>query len=150
MAGRRRISPPEKRARKQLRAVRQETLKAVKALGKSYPNIAKSDEILRAHQHRVKQIVGQERAQPNRQEVCSICWKPLMQPAELWTDSLPLKFLYALAIACLFGLFGWLFEWRALLIFPIGWAMSQSFLWTISVPLLMLLTFVLFMSLFGL
>ena len=144
------MSPPEKRARKQLRAVRQETLKAVKALGKSYPNSAKGDEILRAHKHRAQQIVAPRRAQPNRRQVCRICGKPLMQPAELWTDSLPLKFLYALAIACLFGLFGWLFEWWALLIFPIGWAVSQSFLWTISVPLLMLLAFVLFNSLFGL
>jgi hypothetical protein len=150
MADRRRMTAPEKRARQQLKTLHAETLKAAKAIGNSFPNNAKSDEILRAHQHRVQQIVGQERAQPNRQQVCRICGKPLTQPAELWTDSLPLKFLYALAITCLFGLFGWLFEWWALLIFPIGWAVSQSFLWTISVPLLMLLTFVLFNSLFGL
>jgi hypothetical protein len=150
MPDHRRNTSLEKRTRQQLKALHAETLKAAKAIGNSYPNSAKSDEILRAHQHRVQQIVGQGRAQPNRQQACSICGKPLTQPAELWTDSLPLKFLYALAIACLFGLFGWLFEWWALLIFPVGWAVSQSFLCTISVPFSLLLIFILFMSLFGL
>src|SRR5687768_16538119 len=106
MTDRRRMTTPEKRASKQLRAVRAETLKAVKAIGKSYPNSTKSDEILRAHQHRVGRIVAPRRAQPKRQAVCSVCGKPILYTRDYWTDSLPLKFLYSLAIACLFGLFG--------------------------------------------
>jgi hypothetical protein len=37
-----------------------------------------------------------------------------------------------------------------LLIFPIGWAVSQSFFWTITVPLSMLLLVIFILSLFGL
>jgi hypothetical protein len=73
-----------------------------------------------------------------------------MQSSELWTDSLLLKFLYALSVAGLFCLFGWLYEWWALLLFPVGWAVSQSFLWTITVPISLLLTVILILSLFGL
>jgi hypothetical protein len=107
---------PEKRARQQLHALHAETLKTAKAIGKSYPNSAKSDEILSAYQHRVRRIVAPRRAQPKHQPVCNICGKPLLQSTELWTDSLPLKCLYSLAITSLFYLFGWLFEWWALLI----------------------------------
>ena len=65
MADRRRMSPPEKRARQQLQALRLETLKAVQALGKSYPNSAKGEEILKTHQHRVSQIIQQGRKPGN-------------------------------------------------------------------------------------
>jgi hypothetical protein len=149
MPDHRRPTPLEKRTRKHLKAIRSETLKAARAIGQSYPNSAKSDEIIKAHQHRVQQIIGQGSAQPKRQPVCSVCGKPLPQSTELWTDSLILKFLYSLAVAGLFVLLAFLAEWWALLIFPIGWAVSQSFLWTITVPLSLLLIFILFMSLFG-
>jgi hypothetical protein len=140
---------PQKRARQQLNALHTETLKAAQEIGKSYPNSAKSDEILRAHQHRVRRIVALRRAQPKHQAVCSVCGKPILFEGDLWTDSLPLKILYSLAIASLFYLFGWLFEWWALFIFPVGWLVSQSFLWTITVPLTLLLTIILLLSLFG-
>jgi hypothetical protein len=138
-------TPLEKRTRKQLEAIRSETLKAAKAIGKSYPNSARGNQILHQLEQRVQQLLQQGRSK-----------QPILPPArrrkqstELWTDSLPLKFLYSFAIACLFALFGVLFEWWALLIFPVGWAVSQSFLWTVTVPLSLLLLVTLLLSPFG-
>jgi hypothetical protein len=141
---------PEKRARQQLKAIRDQTRRTLAAMYQVYPDSNRSNELLHQHQQRVQTIIQPRRMKrPKYVRACDICGRPTNQSAELWTDSLPLKFLYALAIACLFGLFGVLYEWWALLIFPVGWAVSQSFLWTITVPFSLLLIYILFMSMFG-
>ena len=146
MPHRRHNQSPEQRVLQQLQDVHREVLKGLRAVDKAYPNSNRADRIHNRHEQQITKIVGQGRGKqatlpPARRQ---------RQSTELWTDSLPLKFTYAFAVACLFALFGFLFEFWALLIFPIGWAVSQSFLWTISVPLLLLLAAVLIMSLFGL
>jgi hypothetical protein len=146
MPHRKRTPSPEQRVRQQLLDVHREVLKGLRAVDKAYPNSNRADRIRNRHEQQITKIVRQGRG---KQATLSPARRQ-RQSTELWTDSLPLKFTYAFAIACLFALFGILFEFWALLIFPIGWAVSQSFLWTITVPLSMLLLVIFILSLFGL
>jgi hypothetical protein len=150
MPHRRRNQSPEQRVRQQLQDIQKEVLKGLRAVDKANLNSNQDTQILHQHEQRVRRIVAQGRRKPNRQPVCSVCGKPLMQSTKLWTNTLPLKFLYALSVAGLFVLLAFLAEWWSLLLFPVGWVVSQSFLSTISVPLLLLLAAVLIMSLFEL
>jgi hypothetical protein len=141
---------PEKRARQQLKAIRDQTRRTLAAMYQVYPDSNRSNELLHQHQQRVQTIIQPRRMkQPKYVRACDICGRPTNQSAELWTDSLVIKCLYSLAVAGLFVLLAFLAEWWALFLFPIGWVVSQSFLWTITVPFSLLLIFILFMSMFG-
>jgi hypothetical protein len=146
MPDQKRTPSPEQRVRQQLQEIQNEVLKGLRAVDKAYPNSNRADRIRNRHEQQITKIVGQGRGKqatlpPARRR---------KQSTELWTDSLTLKFLYALAISATFVLLAFLAEWWALLLFPVGWAVSQSFLWTITVPISLLLTVILILSLFGL
>jgi hypothetical protein len=93
---------PEQRARQQLRDIRAEVLKSLKAVDQSYPNPAEAARILAEHQERLSRIARQGRPQPRL-------------PARRAHRDLPLAFnlLWSVLMLTMVILVSWLTDWEA-------------------------------------
>ena len=128
--------PPERRAKRQLRDLNAATRTTVKALAK-HPNEHVAADILHTHKVRVAEITRRGRKPPPAR--CRICGKVLPgPPRDFWTNNPVLKLLWAVCIAVLVVILSQVIDWWALVVFPIGWIISLSFLWTITIPSLLL------------
>jgi hypothetical protein len=125
---------PQQRARQQLKAARTQTRKTLAAMNQAYPDSTRSDEILHQHEQRVQTILYPRRKRPTYVRACDICGRPTNQSAELWTDSMVLKFLWSSFVLGAFCLVGWFFGWWALVVPVVAWIISWSFLYSITVP----------------
>jgi hypothetical protein len=140
--------PPEKRAKGQLRDLGKATRDTVKALAK-HPDDRLTGDILHTHKVRVAEIKQQGIKPPPKR--CRICGRVLLgPPSDFWTNKLGLKLLWAVSIAVLFLSLGQFIDWWALVMFPIGWAVSLSFFWTITIPSLLLVFLALVLAFSGL
>jgi hypothetical protein len=140
--------PPEKRAKGQLRDVGKATRQTVKALAK-HPNDRLTGDILHNHNVRVAEITRRGiKPSPAR---CRICGRVLLgPPSDFWTNKLSVKLLWAACIAVLILILSQFIDWWALVVFPIGWVVSLSFFWTITIPSLMLVFLALVLGFSGL
>jgi hypothetical protein len=128
--------PPEKRAKGQLRDLGKATRKTVKALSE-HPNDHQTGDILHAHTVRVAEITRRGTKPPPAR--CKVCGKLLPgPPSDVWTNNPVLKLLWAVCIAVLVVILSQFIDWWALVVFPIGWLVSLSFLWTITIPSLLM------------
>jgi hypothetical protein len=129
--------PPEKRAKGQLRDVGKATRQTVKALAK-HPNDRLAGDILHTHTVRVAEITRRGIKPPPAR--CRVCGRVLPKPiGNPWTNNPAIGLLWALLVAGLvFGLIP-VIDWWALVVFPAGWLLSQTFVWSIPVPFLILL-----------
>jgi hypothetical protein len=75
------MQPPKDLSRKQLRDLRREVKRTVRKLDKSYPNEAKSEEILSAHRLRIAVLLKQGRT----------IKMPIPQRGQRWEEPYPLK-----------------------------------------------------------
>jgi hypothetical protein len=140
--------PPEQRAKEQLRDVGKATRQTVKALAK-HPNDNQTGDILHTHKVRIAEITRRGIKPPPAR--CRICGKVLPgPPSDFWTNKLGVKLLWAVCIAVLILSLGQFIEWWALVVFPIGWAVSLSFFWTITIPSLLLVFLALVLGFSGL
>jgi hypothetical protein len=128
--------PPEKRAKGQLQDLGNATRKTVKALSK-HPNDHLTGDILHDHKVRVAEITRRGTKPPPKR--CHVCGKVLPgPPKDFWTNNPVIKLLWAVCIAVLVVSLSQVIDWWALLVFPIGWVVSFSFFWTITIPSLLL------------
>jgi hypothetical protein len=129
--------PPEKRAKGQLRDLGNATRKTVKEL-KQHPNDHLTGDILHTHTVRVAEIARRgTKPAPKR---CTVCGKLLPgPPGNLWTNNPAIKLVWAILIAFLVVILSQFIGWWALVVFPIGWLVSQTFVWSIPLPALFLL-----------
>jgi hypothetical protein len=128
--------PPERRAKRQLRDLNAVTRTTVKALAK-HPNEHVASDIL--HNHTVQVAAIKRRGEKPPPARCRVCGKLLPgPPRDFWTNNPVLKLLWAVCIAVLVVSLSQFIDWWALVVFPIGWAVSLSFLWTITIPALLL------------
>jgi hypothetical protein len=103
--------PPKDLSRKQLRDLRREVQRTVRKLDKSYPNEAKSEEILRAHRLRIVVLLKQGRT----------IKLPVPTRGQQWERPYPLKpltgwevfWLFVFAVVFLATIVGlaWLLHW---------------------------------------
>jgi len=150
MTGLERIThePPEKRAKGQLQDLGKATRKTVKALSK-HPNDHQTGDILHDHTVRVAEIMRRGTKPPPKR--CRVCGKVLPgPPSDFWTNKLGVKLLWAVCIAVLILILSQVIDWWALVVFPIGWAVSLSFFWTIAIPSLLLVFLALVLGFSGL
>jgi hypothetical protein len=153
---RRRTRSLEKQVQQQLAALQTQTQRSLKALDKAYPNRSRSTAILHQHQQRVQNIVQpvkksrKPRAVYPSREICNVCGKPLYEAVDHWTDSLVLKLLWAVGVTGVFWLIGFFFGWVTVFVPLVAWAVSFSFLWSITVPTVLFLVVLLTISLVGL
>jgi hypothetical protein len=139
--------PPEKRAKGQLRDLGKATRDTIKALSK-HPNDHRTGDILHTHKVRVAEITRRGTKPPP--ERCWICGKVLPGPAgNPWSNNLGIALIWAIMLAVLvLSLFPFI-GWWVLVVFPIGWLVSQSFVWSIPLPVLILYGLLLFLELTG-
>jgi hypothetical protein len=134
-----RNTSPEQRARQQLRDLRVEVLNSVRAVEKSYHNPGRTDRILAGHQQRVAGIVRRGRPQPRRTS---------RQAAGQAAGDLPLviSLLWSIVIFASVMLLVWVTHGEAwpLLVPAVAYIVVGSFLWTVTVPVLMLVGVALF------
>ncbi len=128
--------PPEQRAKRQLRDVGKATRQTVKALAE-HPNDRLTGDILHTHRVRVAEITRRGTKPPP--ERCRICGKVLPgPPKDFWTNYTVIKLLWAVLIAVLVISLSQVIHWWALVVFPVGWLVSLSFWWSITIPSLLL------------
>ena len=129
--------PPERRAKRQLRDLNAVTRTTVKALAK-HPNEHVAADILHTHTVRVAAIT--RRGTKPAPQHCTVCGKLLPgPPGNLWTNNPGIALVWAILIAFLVVILSQFIDWWALVVFPIGWLVSQSFVWSIPLPFLILL-----------
>jgi hypothetical protein len=139
--------PPEKRAKRQLRDLGTATRKTVKEL-KQHPNDHQTGDILHTHKVRVAEITRRGTKPPP--ERCRICGKLLPgPPGNPWTNNPGIALVWALLIAVIVLILFPFIGWWVLVIFPIGWLVSQSFVWSIPLPALIVYGLLLFLELTG-
>jgi hypothetical protein len=128
--------PPERRAKRQLRDVGNATRKTVKAL-REHPNDHLIGDILHTHTVRVAEITRRGIKPPPAR--CRVCGKRLPKPiGNPWTNNPGIGLIWAILIAFLLvSLFPFI-GWWVLGVFPVGWLLSQSFIWTFIVSFLLL------------
>ena len=143
------IGSPEKRVRKQARALEGSLRKTIKALDTHYPDTHKSDEILSAHQQRVTEILVGKRKPPPPLAPCPVCGKLIPKRAKHWTEFVIVQFLWSCFVLGLFLLTLWQFGLWSLLVPVVAVAVTLSFWWSIVVPTLILLVLILLLSFFG-
>jgi hypothetical protein len=135
--------PPEQRAKGQLRDVGKATRQTVKALAK-HPNDRLTGDILHNHKVRVAEI--QRRGIKPSPARCRVCGKVLPRPAgNPWSNYPSIGLVWAVLIALLVISLIPVIDWWAFFVFPIGWLVSQTFMWSIPVPFLILLVLSLFL-----
>jgi len=129
--------PPEKRAKGQLRDVGKATRQTVKALAK-HPNDRLTSDILHNHKVRVAEITRRGIKPPPAR--CRVCGKLLPKPVgNPWTNNPGIGLIWAILVAVLILSLGQFIDWWALVVFPIGWLVSQTFVWSIPLPFLILI-----------
>ena len=139
--------PPEKRAKGQLRDLGKATRQTVKELSK-HPNDRLTGDILHTHRVRVAEITQRGIKPPPAR--CRVCGKILPgPPKDFWTNNTGIKLLWAVCIAVLIVILSQFIDWWALVVFPIGWIISLSFWWTITIPSLILVCLALVLAFSG-
>jgi hypothetical protein len=139
--------PPERRAKGQLRDVGRATRQTVKAL-REHPNDHQTPLILHTHDTQVARIMQRGRKPPPKR--CQICGKVLPgPPGNVWTNNPVIALIWAILIAFLLVYLFPFIGWWVLGVFPVGWLLSQTFVWSIPVPFLILFMLSLFLSLTG-
>jgi hypothetical protein len=139
--------PPERRAKRQLRDVGNATRVAVKELTK-HPNDRLTGDILHTHKVRIAEI-SQRGIQPPP-ERCRICGKVLPGPVgNPWSNKWGIGLLWAILIAVLVLSLFPVLGWWVLALFPLGWLVSQTFVWSIPLPALIAYGLLLFLHLTG-
>jgi hypothetical protein len=139
--------PPEKRAKGQLRDLGKATRDTVKAL-REHPNDRLTGDILHTHTVRVAEITRRGIKPPPAR--CRVCGKLLPKPVgNPWTNNPGIGLIWAFLIAVLVISLLPVIGWWALVIFPVGWLLSQTFVWSIPLPFLILFVLSLFLSLTG-
>jgi hypothetical protein len=139
--------PPERRAKRQLRDVGRATRQTVKAL-REHPNDRLTGDILHTHRVRVAEITRRGIIPPPKR--CRTCGKLLPKPiGNPWTNNSGIGLIWALLVAVLVSSLLPVIGWWALVIFPVGWLFSQTFVWSIPLPFLILFVLSLFLSLTG-
>jgi hypothetical protein len=129
--------PPEKRAKGQLRDLGKATRKTVKEL-KQHPNDRLTGDIL--HNHRVRVAEISQRGIKPAPARCRVCGKLLPKPVgNPWTNNPGIGLIWAILLAVLVPILLPLIGWWALVVFPVGWLLSQAFVWSIPLPMLILL-----------
>jgi hypothetical protein len=79
-----------------------------------------------------------------------VCGKRLPKPiGNPWTNNPAFGLIWAILLAVLVPILLPLIGWWALAVFPLGWLLSQTFVWSMPVPFLILFLFSLFQSLAG-
>ena len=135
--------PPEKRAKGQLRDLGKATRKTVKELSK-HPNDRLTSDILHTHRVRVAEITQRGIKPPPAR--CNVCGKLLPKPVgNPWTNNPAFGLIWAILIAVLVSILLPLTGWWALVVFPAGWLLSQTFVWSMPLPFLILLVLSLFL-----
>jgi hypothetical protein len=82
--------------------------------------------------------------------LCSVCGKPLPgPPGNYWTNYPSVKLVWAMVVAVLFLMLIQLIGWWALFVFPVGWLLSLSFFWTITIPALLLIPLIVLLEVTG-
>jgi hypothetical protein len=128
---------PAKRAKGQLRDLAANSRTTLKQLAK-HPHDNETAHILYRQHERETAIMQRGKKPPPAR--CTVCNKPLPgPPVNFWTNNPGLKLGWALLVAVLFLMLGQVIEWWAFVVFPVGWLLSLSFFWTITVPVLLLL-----------
>jgi hypothetical protein len=128
--------PPEKRAKGQLRDLGNATRKTVTELSK-HPNDHLTGDILHTHTVRVAEITWRGIKPPPAR--CRVCGKLLPKPiGNPWTNNPGIGLIWAILIAILVPILLPLIGWRTLVVFPVGWLLSQTFVWSIPLPALIL------------
>ncbi len=128
--------PPERRAKRQLRDVGRATRQTVKAL-REHPNDRLTGDILHTHTVRVAEITRQGIKPPPAR--CRVCGKLLPKPiGNPWTNNPGIGLIWAILLAGLVPILLPLIGWWALVVFPVGWLLSQTFVWSIPLPFLIL------------
>jgi hypothetical protein len=123
--------PPQRRAKRQLRDVGNATRETVKQLSK-HPNDRLTGDILHNHKVRVAEI--QRRGIKPPPERCQICGKLLPKPlGNPWSNNAGIGLLWAILLAVLVLSLFPVIGWWVLALFPLGWLVSQTFVW--SIPL---------------
>jgi hypothetical protein len=135
--------PPERRARTQLRNLGKATRTTVKELSR-HPNDHLTDDILHKHTVRVAEI--QRRGIKPPPARCRVCGKLLPKPiGNPWTNHAGFGLIWAILLALLVLSLLPVIGWWALFAFPVGWLVSQTFVW--SMPMPFIIWFVLLMIL---
>jgi hypothetical protein len=135
--------PPEKRAKGQLRDLGNATRKTVTELTK-HPNDHQTGDILHTHTVRVAAIT--RRGTKPAPQHCTVCGKLLPgPPGNLWANNPGIALVWAILIAFLVVILSQFIDWWALVVFPIGWLVSQSFVWSIPLPVLIVILLSLFL-----
>jgi hypothetical protein len=139
--------PPERRAKRQLRDVGNATRKTVKEL-REHPNDRLTGDILHNHTVRLAEITRRGIIPPPAR--CRVCGKRLPKPiGNPWSNNVGIGLIWAILIAVLVPILLPLIGWWALVVFPVGWLLSQTFVWSIPLPFLILFMLSLFLSLTG-
>jgi hypothetical protein len=139
--------PPEKCAKGQLRDLGKATRQTVKDL-RQHPNDRLTGDILHTHTVRVAEITRRGIKPPPAR--CTVCGKLLPKPVgNPWTNNPGIGLIWAILIAALVPILLPFIGWWALAIFPVGWLLSQTFVWSIPLPFLILFVLSLFLSLTG-
>jgi hypothetical protein len=129
--------PPEHRTKRQLRDVGNATRQTVKELTK-HPNDRLTGDILHTHKVRVAEITRRGIKPPPAR--CRVCGKLLPKPiGNPWSNKWGIGLIWAVLIAGLVLMLLPLIGWWALALFPLGWLVSQTFVWSMPLPFLILL-----------
>jgi hypothetical protein len=142
---------PERRAKRQLAALSATTRKTIKALAK-HPDDHRTWDIIDWHDRQVEKIVSPKRKpQPlPPPEFCWTCekWHPKPIPEE-WHLPVALQWPFAVGVTAVFLLVYAFSEWWALWVFPVAWFVSFSFLWSVTIPALLLMVVIVFLGITG-
>jgi hypothetical protein len=129
--------PPERRAKRQLRDVGRATRQTVKEL-REHPNDRLTGDILHNHTVRVAEITRRGIIPPPKR--CRTCGKLLPKPiGNPWTNNPVIGLVWAILVAALVPILLPFIGWWVLGVFPVGWVVSQTFVWSIPLPMLILL-----------
>jgi hypothetical protein len=136
----------KRRARRQVKALAANVRKTLRDLAAAYPDTDRSQDILSRHQQRQTAILHPKMKRPRYVLACDLCGKPTNQSADLWTDNLVLKLLWSCVVLGLGLGIGYLFGWWAIFVPVVGLLVTFSFLYTITVPFLLLLAVIFILS----
>ena len=128
--------PPAKRAKRQLRDLRTNTRATLTQL-EQHPHDQLTQHILSAHTRRQTAILRRGIKPPPKR--CGICGTAIPVPSDVWTNNRGIKLLWAFLLAILIVSLLPVIGWWALAVFPVGWLLSQTFVWSIPLPFLILL-----------
>jgi hypothetical protein len=134
---------PVTRAKGQIKDLRATSRKTMRQLAK-HPHDHRTADILSAQQVREREILARGKKPPPAR--CRVCKNPLPgPPVNFWTNDPGLKLGWAIFVTVLVLMLYQFIGWWTLVVFPVGWLVSLSFFWTITVP--SLLAFVLLLVL---